>query len=58
MGKKKAVQPGDIPLGSGMINKAATSIKNKRLQEAKQLLNLGAITETEYEKIKKRLGVN
>ena len=56
MGKKKGIQPGDIPLGSGMINRAADSIKNKRAQEAKQLLNLGAITETEYEKIMKRLG--
>ena len=56
MGKKKGIQPGDVPLGDGMIGQAANSIKNKRAQEAKQLLNLGAITEDEYEKIMKRLG--
>lgn len=57
MGKnKKKIEPGDIPLGTGMINRAADSIKNKRAIEAKQLLNLGAITEAEYEKIMKRLG--
>ena len=54
--KKKGIQPGDIPLGDGMIGQAANSIKNKRALEAKQLLNLGAITENEYEKIMKRLG--
>tara|TARA_B100000131_G_scaffold301231_1_gene323264 strand:+ start:1155 stop:1328 length:174 start_codon:yes stop_codon:yes gene_type:complete len=52
------VQPGDVPLGSGMINNAADSMKNKRAAEAKQLLNLGAITEAEYFKTLDRLGLN
>ena len=56
MGEKKGIEPGDIPLGTGMINRTADTIKDKRALEAKQLLNLGAITENEYEKIMKRLG--
>jgi len=56
MGKKNKKQPGDVQLGDGMIGQAANSIKNRRAIEAKQQLNLGFITEDEYEKIMERLG--
>ena len=49
-------KPDDLPVGDGLIRQSKDSVKNRRAVELKQALNLGFITEEEYEKAMKRLG--
>ena len=50
MSKKKQIKG----LGTGTISKAANQIAEKRWNEAKQMHNLGVISDEELERVRKR----
>jgi len=50
MGQKKQIEG----LGTGTISKAANSVAEAQWKKAKQLHNLGAISDAELEKVRNR----
>jgi len=53
---KKKVQPSDIPLGTGTINKAKTSIQKRRKAQYDAMKESGMMSDLEYNKAIKALG--
>ena len=53
---KKKVQPSDIPLGTGTINEAKTSIQKKRKSQYDVMKDTGMMSDLEYNKAIKALG--
>ena len=55
--KKRGVSPGKIPLGSGTINKAKTSIQKKRKAQYDAMKDAGMMSDAEYKKALQKLGL-
>tara|TARA_R100000742_G_C4235892_1_gene56506 strand:+ start:108 stop:293 length:186 start_codon:yes stop_codon:yes gene_type:complete len=55
--KKKGTSPGNIPLGTGTINKAKTGIQRKRKAQYDAMRDAGMMSDEEYKKQMHKLGL-